>query len=68
MHALGDRFGEHLFGLARVSNGVLVASVVPGAIDAREGGLAPGDVILALNAASVDGLDGLRAVRSTAAR
>jgi serine protease Do len=57
-----DRSVASLFGFARLSSGVIVASVVRDAIDAREGGLAPGDVIHAVNAAPVDGLDGLRAL------
>jgi serine protease Do len=40
----------------RVRSGVLVASTVAGAIDAREGGLAVGDVISAVNGAPVAGL------------
>jgi serine protease Do len=35
--------------VARVKSGVVVASMVSGAIDAREGGLAQGDVIYAVN-------------------
>ena len=45
----------------RVSSGVVVASMVPGAIDAPDGGLAPGDVIYSMNGEPVKGLNELRA-------
>ena len=45
----------------RVSSGVVVASTVPGAIDAPDGGLAPGDVIYSVNGQPVAGLTELRA-------
>jgi serine protease Do len=45
---------------ARRSTGVVVASAVTGAVDAREGGLAAGDVIYAINQVRVPGLAGLR--------
>jgi serine protease Do len=44
----------------RMKSGVVVASTVAGAIDARDGGLAPGDVIHAINQAPVTGLADLR--------
>ena len=43
----------------RVRSGVLVASTVAGALDPREGGLAVGDVISAVNGTSVAGLSEL---------
>jgi serine protease Do len=46
----------------RVETGVVVASTVAGAIDARDGGFAPGDVIYAINRAPVSGLGELRNV------
>jgi serine protease Do len=44
----------------RVRGGVVVVSLVEGAIDARDGGLAPGDVIFTLNRTLVAGLSELR--------
>jgi serine protease Do len=44
----------------RVRGGVVVVSLVEGAIDARDGGLAPGDVIFTLNRTPVAGLSELR--------
>jgi serine protease Do len=46
----------------RVPSGVVVASTVAGALDAREGGLAAGDVIYAINRKPIAGLAELRAV------
>jgi serine protease Do len=46
----------------RVRAGVVVASTVAGGIDAREGGLAAGDVVYAVNGQSVPGLEELRSV------
>ena len=46
--------------LARVSSGVVVASTVAGAIDARDGGLAAGDIVYAVNRRPVAGLSELR--------
>ena len=46
----------------RTRNGVVVASTVAGAIDSREGGLAAGDVVYAVNRTPVAGLTELRAV------
>jgi serine protease Do len=46
----------------RVRSGVVVASTVGGAIDAREGGLAPGDIIYSVNRETVRGLAELRAM------
>ena len=45
----------------RVDSGVVVVSTVPGAIDAREGGLEIGDVVFAVNRTRVSGLAELRA-------
>jgi serine protease Do len=44
----------------RVRSGVVVASTVSGAIDARDGGLAPGDVVHAINRTPVTSLADLR--------
>ena len=44
----------------RIPSGVVVASTVAGAIDARDGGLAPGDVIHAINETRVVSLADLR--------
>ena len=46
---------------ARRQSGVVIASTVPGAIDSRDGGLAPGDIVYAVNRTVITGLDGLRA-------
>ena len=46
----------------RVVSGVVVASTVAGALDSRDGGLATGDVIYAVNKTHVPGLNELRAV------
>ena len=46
----------------RVATGVVVASTVAGAIDSRDGGFAPGDVIYAVNRVPVSGLSELRAL------
>jgi serine protease Do len=46
----------------RVPSGVVVASTVAGALDAREGGLAVGDVIYAINRKPIMGLSDLRAI------
>jgi serine protease Do len=51
-----------LLPVLRVSSGVVVTSTVTGAIDAREGGLAAGDVIHAVNRTPVSDLIGLRTV------
>jgi serine protease Do len=48
--------------ILRVNAGVVVASMVPGAIDAPQGGLAPGDVIYGVNGQSTPTLEQLRAV------
>jgi serine protease Do len=47
--------------IVRVRSGVLVASTVAGALDSRDGGLAPGDVVFAVNRTQVAGLAELRA-------
>jgi serine protease Do len=46
----------------RVPSGVVVASTVAGALDAREGGLAAGDVIYAINRKPIVGLTDLRTI------
>jgi serine protease Do len=45
----------------RTQAGVVIASTVPGAIDSHDGGLAPGDIVYAVNRTRVAGLDELRA-------
>jgi serine protease Do len=57
---LDERMAARLPAL-RIRSGVLVASTVAGAIDSREGGLAPGDVVYAVNRTPVAGLAELRA-------
>jgi serine protease Do len=49
-------------GVQRVPSGVVVATTAAGAIDSREGGLAPGDIIYSVNGKPVAGLTELRAV------
>ena len=44
----------------RVRVGVLVVSNVPGALDSKQDGLAPGDVVFGLNRTPITGLDDLR--------
>jgi serine protease Do len=51
-----------LLPVVRVTAGIVVASIVPGAIDAPDGGLAPGDVIYAVNGRPIAALTELRAV------
>ena len=46
----------------RVTSGVVVVSTIAGAIDSREGGLAAGDVIYAVNRTPVAGLPELRSL------
>jgi serine protease Do len=58
---LDERIAERL-PVVRVRSGVVVASTVAGAIDSREGGLAAGDVVYAINRSPVVGLPDLRAV------
>jgi serine protease Do len=48
--------------VVRVRSGVVVASTVAGAIDSREGGLAPGDVVFAVNRTPVAGVERLRSL------
>jgi S1-C subfamily serine protease len=50
-----------LLGVQRVPSGVIVASTAAGAIDSRDGGLAPGDIIYAVNTKPVTSLAELRA-------
>jgi len=57
--SLNRTIAEMLPGL-RTHSGVVVASTVVGAIDARDGGLAPGDVICAVNRKQVAALGDLR--------
>jgi S1-C subfamily serine protease len=45
----------------RVRVGVLVVSNVPGTLDSKQDGLAPGDVVFGVNRTPVTGLDDLRA-------
>jgi serine protease Do len=47
---------------ARVKSGVVVASMVSGAIDSREGGLTPGDIVFGVNLSPVGDLAQLRAL------
>jgi serine protease Do len=49
----------------RLAKGVVVASTVAGATDSRDGGLAPGDIIYAVNRVPVRGLGELRAFLET---
>jgi serine protease Do len=56
-----DRRVAQFLPVARAGSGVVVASTVDGAIDAREGGLAQGDVVMAVNRTRVGGLAELRA-------
>ena len=58
---LDQRIAE-LLPVLRVRSGVVVASTVAGAIDSRDGGLAAGDVVYAVNRTPVAGLAELRAV------
>jgi serine protease Do len=57
---LNRRIAEMLPAL-RVRSGVVVASTVDGAIDTREGGLAAGDIIYAINRKPISGIEELRA-------
>jgi len=50
-----------MLGVQRVPSGVIVASTAAGAIDSRDGGLAPGDIIYAVNTKPVASLAELRA-------
>jgi serine protease Do len=56
---LDQRIAEML-PVLRVRSGVVVASTMSGAIDTREGGFAPGDVVYAVNGTPVVGVAGLR--------
>jgi serine protease Do len=58
---LNPRISE-ILPVLRVSAGVVVASIAPGAIDAKEGGLMPGDVIYAVNGKPIATLEQLRAI------
>lgn len=62
---VNERIAEML-PLLRVRSGVLVASTVAGAIDSRDGGLAAGDVVYAVNRTPVAGLAALRAALDAA--
>jgi serine protease Do len=62
---VNERIAEML-PLLRVRSGVLVASTVAGAIDSRDGGLAAGDVVYAVNRTPVAGLAALRAALAAA--
>jgi S1-C subfamily serine protease len=46
--------------MGRMHSGVVIVSTVPGAIDSRDGGLAPGDIVYGVNRTLVAGLDELR--------
>ena len=46
----------------RALSGVVIASTVAGAIDSRDGGLSPGDIVYAVNRTSVSSLEELRAI------
>jgi len=50
-----------MFPLVRTQSGVIIASTVAGAIESRDGGLSPGDIVYAVNRTKVAGLDELRA-------
>ena len=56
---------RHMLPAVRVATGVVVASTVAGAIDSRDGGFAPGDVIHAINRVPVSGLGELRTLLET---
>ena len=56
---LDPRLAE-ILPVRRVASGVVVASTVADALDAREGGLSPGDVIYAVNGKAVGRLPHLR--------
>jgi serine protease Do len=47
--------------VSRVTSGIVIVSTVAGAIDTRDGGLAPGDVVYAINRTPVASLAELRA-------
>jgi S1-C subfamily serine protease len=51
----------HLLAELRVPSGVVVVSTMAGAIDVRDGGLAEGDIIYAVNRTPVKELSELRA-------
>jgi S1-C subfamily serine protease len=55
-----DRRMARLLPIARAVSGVIVASTVDGALDARDGGLAQGDVVVAVNRTPISGLAELR--------
>ena len=57
---LNEQIAEAI-GIVRVRTGVVVVTTVAGAIDSREGGLAPSDVVYAVNRTPVSGLAELRA-------
>jgi len=57
-----DRRIEEMLPALRVRSGVVVASTVAGAIDAREGGLTAGDIIYSVNRAPIRGLTDLHSV------
>jgi serine protease Do len=56
-----DRRVAELLPAIRVNTGVVVASTIDGAIDARDGGLAQGDIVYGVNRRRVAGLAELRA-------
>ena len=56
-----DRRVARFLPISRAVSGVIVASTVDGALDARDGGLAQGDVVVAVNRTAIGGLAELRA-------
>jgi serine protease Do len=46
--------------MLRAASGVVIVSSVAGALESSDGGLAPGDIVHAVNRTPVDGLDRLR--------
>jgi serine protease Do len=60
-----DRRLADLIPVVRVPAGVVVVSTVAGAIDAKEGGLAAGDVIFAVNRTAITRIEQLRTLLDT---
>ncbi len=58
---LDTRIAAMLPGI-RTRTGVVITSTVPGAIDSRDGGLAAGDIVYAVNRKAVSSVDELRAM------
>jgi serine protease Do len=57
-----DRRVAAMLPALRAEGGVVIVSTVAGAIDSREGGLAPGDVVYAVNRTPIKAFDDLRAL------